>query len=99
MPGRVFSSDLPGRASLARRAIVRARIDAANYILDLGDGTPQLGYWSGGITINRGQHVTAYWANEAAVYVIRGLASGEEPASALAQQSGTQTPVTGGNAA
>lgn len=68
--GRYFSTDLPDRGTIARRGSVRSRLSNNNYIVDLGDGLPQLAYWGGTTPWVPGDEVTLYWGNEAATYVI-----------------------------
>lgn len=92
---RPFSTDKPQRESITRQAIIHTRLDAANYLIDLGDGTPQMAFWGGNILLDPGTIVHAWWANEAFVHIIRGLAAGEGPLEPPSQQSALQTPADG----
>lgn len=70
-PLRPFTTDRPMRDTLGRKGIIRARIDAANYIVDFGgpDGTAQLGFFGAGV-LNVGDVVRGWWANESAVWLL-----------------------------
>ena len=87
---RIFATDLPGRASIARMATVRMTFgDTVHYLVDLGDGLPQMAFWSGNRSFLRGERVMVYWANEAGAWFIRGRAratpsAGQEPGGGAA---------------
>jgi len=92
----VFSTDKPQTESINRVARIRTRIDAANYIVDPGDGTAVMAYHAGPIMLERGQEVVVAWANEGGILLIRGLSSTEEPVAPLQQQQGITTPIDNG---
>lgn len=60
MPRR-FQHDVPSRIPRARQGRVRARLDSHNYILDIGDGTAQMGYHAGTYLFEPGESVHAEW--------------------------------------
>ncbi len=94
---RPYTTDKPQRESYGRSLVVRARLDASNYLVDTGFGV-EMAYYSGAVLLSLGQRVSAIWASEAFMWLIRGPDSPEEPTAAATQQSGGEVPVDGSGA-
>lgn len=70
MTMRPFPTDKPQRESYGRQAVIRMRIDAVNYIIDLGDGLPSMGFHLGPKLLDPGEIVRVDWANEGPIWTI-----------------------------
>ena len=95
---RPFTTDKPQRESYGRSVVIRARIDASNYLVDTGDGMPEMAYFSGAVLLVPSQRVSALWSPEGFMWIIRGPDALEDPVVAGTEQAGTEVPVDGSDA-
>lgn len=68
---RPFPTDRPRRDPFGQKGVIRARINATNYIVDFGgsDGTAQLAFSRQ--VFNVGDTIRAVWADESGIWLIR----------------------------
>jgi hypothetical protein len=67
---RRFPTDVPSGSPRGRKGIVRARVEAATYIIDFGtpDGAAELAFYGGFDLLDRGTVVYCEWMQEAATW-------------------------------
>lgn len=65
----MISHDVPNRAPMMRRAIIRSYLGNGHYILS--SGGVLMGYFSGAVPLAVGSTVIAHWSGTSGVWVIR----------------------------
>ena len=73
-----FATDRPQSRSLGNRVTLRSKVDAANYTVDPG-GLPA--FYAGGALLVKGQPLVGWWDHASGVYIIRGPAALQSPAT------------------